>query len=91
MEGDGPGLGGGHRPGLGKSGKSEFPSGWSDDRILHEVSDSATDPGLKWSKPDPRGYISATKTVDGVNVKVVVDTKTGRIVTGYPKNTPRNP
>ena len=29
---------GGHRPGTGFPGKSEFPSGWSDDRIIHEIS-----------------------------------------------------
>ncbi|NIR13143.1 MAG: EndoU domain-containing protein, partial [Desulfobacterales bacterium] len=89
LDGDGPGKGGGHRFGTGKPGKSEFPSDWSDEKIIHEVSDIATDPKLKWSKPDSRGYSSTTKTVDGVDVKVVVDKNSGRIVTGYPTNTPR--
>jgi hypothetical protein len=83
--------GGGHRPGTGKSGKSEFPKGWSDEKILDAVSDVATDPNVAWSKPDKRGYITGTKTIDGVDVKVVFDTKNGRIVTGYPTNVPRNP
>ena len=33
-----------HRFGAGKPGKTEFPAGWSDQKILHEVSDVATDP-----------------------------------------------
>ena len=33
-----------HMAGVGKSGKTEFPSSWSNDRILHNVSDVATDP-----------------------------------------------
>lgn len=90
LDGDGPGSGG-HGPGRGISGKSEFPSNWSDDRVLHEISDIATDPNVKFSKPDGRGYSTGTKTVDGVDVKVVVDQKKGRIVTGYPTNVPRNP
>ncbi|MBB3059990.1 hemagglutinin repeat-containing protein [Microbulbifer rhizosphaerae] len=90
LEGDGPGKGGGHRYGTGKPGKSEFPGNWSDEKILHEISDIATDPKLNWSKPDRRGYIAASKMVEGIQIKVVVDTKSGRVVTGYPTNTPRN-
>ena len=89
LEGDA--TGGGHRPGTGIPGKSEFPQGWSDEKILDAVSDVATDPNVIWSKPDKRGYITGIKTIDGVDVKVVFDTKNGRIVTGYPTNLPRNP
>jgi RHS repeat-associated protein len=88
---DGDSTGGGHRPGTGKPGKSEFPNGWSDDRIKGEISDIATDPETKWSNPDKRGYITGSGTRDGVDIKVVYDTKGGRIVTGYPTNRPRNP
>ncbi|MCA8985892.1 MAG: EndoU domain-containing protein, partial [Planctomycetaceae bacterium] len=89
LEGDA--TGGGHRPGTGISGKSEFPSGWSDAKILESISDIATDPTVVWSKPDKRGYITGTKTIDGIDIKVVYDTKNQRIVTGYPTNVPRNP
>jgi len=41
---DGDATGGGHRAGTGNPGKSEFPAGWSDDKIIHEISDVATDP-----------------------------------------------
>ncbi len=88
---DGDATGGGHRPGTGIPRKSEFPKGWSDDRILDAVSDVATDPKVVWSRPDKRGYITGTKTIDGIDIKVVFDTKNGRIVTGYPTNVPRNP
>jgi RHS repeat-associated protein len=92
LAGDGPGKGGGHRFGTGKPNKSEFPANWSDDKILHEVSDIASDPNVRnWSKPDSRGYSTGTKTIDGVDIKVVLDTKNNRIVSGYPTNTPRNP
>ena len=91
LDGDGPGKGGGHRPGTGKSGKSEFPANWNDDKILGEVSDIATDPSVTWSKPDSRGYITGAKTVDGVDVFVVYDKKKCRIVSGFPTSLPGNP
>jgi RHS repeat-associated protein len=88
---DGDATGGGHAPGTGIPGKSEFPATWSNDQILNTISDIATDPDQVWSPPDSRGYVTTTATVDGVDIKVVVDTNKGRIVTGYPTNLPRNP
>ena len=88
---DGDATGGEHGAGRGIPNKSEFPSGWSDDWVLHEVSDIATDPAVNFSKPDGRGYSGGSKTVDGIDVKVVVDQKKGRIVTGYSTDIPRNP
>jgi RHS repeat-associated protein len=90
LDGDGP-KSGGHRYGTGKPGKSEFPQHWSDQKIEHEISDIATDPHVSWSKPDARGYISGSGMRDGVQVKVIVDTIQGRVVTGYPTNLPKNP
>ncbi len=89
LEGDS--TGGGHAPGVGRSGKSEFPSDWSDARILHEISDIATDPAQSWTPPNSRGYITSSRMSGNVNIKVVFDTKNSRIVTGYPTNLPRNP
>ncbi len=43
LDGDGP-TSRGHRSGTGKPGKTEFPAIWSDDKIMHEISDIATDP-----------------------------------------------
>jgi hypothetical protein len=88
---DGDATGGGHAPGTGIPGKSEFPASWSNDQILDTISDISTDPDQVWSPPDSRGYTTTTATVDGVDIKVVYDTQNGRIVTGYPTNLPRNP
>lgn len=82
---------GGHRPGTGFPGKSEFPAGWSDQEIKEAISDIATDPSTSWSKPDSRGFVSGTGNRGGIDILVVVDTHKGRIVTGYPPNLPRNP
>jgi hypothetical protein len=42
LDGDGPGHGGHRWPG--QPGKTPFPLSWSDNRIMHNVSDIATDP-----------------------------------------------
>lgn len=86
---DGDKTGGGHRPGTGKPGKSEFPSGWSDDRIKGEISDVATDPASSRS-PGRNGREVVRGTRGGVDIEVIVEPN-GRIVTGYPTNVPRNP
>jgi hypothetical protein len=80
---------GGHRPGTGFPGKSEFPSGWSDGRILHEISDIATDPSATRIVQGSRTVVTGTR--DGVDIRVVIDNTTGEIVTGYPTNMPINP
>ena len=86
---DGDRTGGGHRPGTGKPGKSEFPQGWSDDRIMHEISDVATDPSLTRQR-QRGGRTVVTGTRDGIDIKVVQEAD-GSIVTGHPTNVPRNP
>jgi len=92
LDGDGPNAGGGHRHGTGKPGKSEFPANWSDDKIKGEVSDVATDPGSARTT-QPNGRINVQGTRDGVDITVIVEpsSRGGRIVTGFPTNTPRNP
>ncbi|MDX3775804.1 EndoU domain-containing protein, partial [Chromatiaceae bacterium AAb-1] len=91
LDGDGP-KGGGHRYGTGIPGKSEFPQSWSDERIMYVVSDIATDPNISWTPPHPtNGYVTGSKVVEGVDVKVIYDPAKGRVVSAYPTNTPRNP
>ena len=86
---DGDATGGGHRPGTGHPGKSEFPTGWSDDKIMHEISDIATDPSL--TSTTGRGGRTVTNgTRDGIDIRVVQE-KNGDIVSGFPTNVPRNP
>ncbi len=89
---DGDATGGGHRPGTGKPGKSEFPSNWSDDKIRGEISDVATDPNSTRT-PGRGGRTIVQGTRDGIDITVVVESgsKGGRIVTGFPTNVPRNP
>lgn len=90
LDGDGP-ASGGHRFGTGVPGKSEFPKSWSDEKILSTISDIATDPKTQWPSPDGRGYQTGSGNRDGINIKVVYDKVKGRVVTGYPTNTPKNP
>jgi filamentous hemagglutinin len=91
LYGDGP-TSGGHLSGVGKPGKSEFPATWGAQDITNAISDIATDPRTQWSAPNPgNGYITGTGTINGVDIRVVVDPNRGRIVTGYPTNLPRNP
>jgi hypothetical protein len=85
---DGDSTGGGHRYGTGIPGKSEFPKEWSDDKIMNEISDIATDPSAKRT-PSRGGRTVIDSTRDGIDVRVVVD-KNGNIITGFPTNVPRN-
>lgn len=84
-----------HRSGAGKPGKTEFPPNWSEDDILHHVSDVATDPvsitGVgKWNSP----YVIGSR--DGVDIRVdfyplMHPSFPGKIPTAYPTNTVPNP
>ena len=84
-----------HRAGAGKPGKTEFPASWSDDRVLHQVSDVATDPNStwgvgKWDSP----YAIGVR--DGIEIRVDFypashPTHAGKISTAYPINVPANP
>ena len=91
--GDGPTSGGHLWPG--NPGKTAFPQNWSADRIMHEVSDIATDPALAWVRQTGPAGSYYTKAGDparffvvgergGVNVKVIVEPFGEGIITGYP-------
>ena len=87
---DGDARGGGHRPGRGVPGKSEFPRGWSDDAIVAAIEDVANDPAsARRFEADGRTVVTGRR--DGVDIRVVVERDGRSIVTGYPTNTPRNP
>jgi RHS repeat-associated protein len=85
---DGDATGGGHRAGTGLPGKSEFPASWSDQKILHDISDIATDPNARQVSDNGRVRV-VEGTRDGLNIEVVV--RNGQIITAYPTNVPRNP
>ena len=86
---DGDASGGGHRNGTGRPGKSEFPAGRSDDSIIHDISDIATDPSLP-SRAGRGGRTVTDGTRNGVEIRVIQE-RDGDIVTGFPTNTTRNP
>ncbi len=85
-----------HKSGAGKEGKTEFPSNWSDDRIIHQISDVATDPNAIQGV-DNRGTPFAVGVRDGVSIKVTffpdklpngqAHPKAGQISSGYTLST----
>lgn len=81
-------FGGGHRPGTGFPNKSEFPAGWSDDRIMHSISDVATDPSLIWRPGNKPGDFFVNGTRGGIDIEVLI--RNNQIWTGYPTNVIRN-
>ncbi|MGU7771830.1 EndoU domain-containing protein [Burkholderia sp. MR1-5-21] len=87
----GDATGGGHLwPG--SPGKSAFPESWSASKVMNAVSDIATDP-LVSEAVQSNGRIVKNGTIDGVNIRVVLESpsKGGGIVTAFPTNVPRNP
>lgn len=86
---DGDRTGGGHRPGSGASGKSEFPPGWSDDRIIAAIEEVANSPAsARTLGRDNRMVVDGIR--DGVTIRVVIGSDGHTVVTGYPTNVPRN-
>ena len=89
LDGDGKG-GGGHGPGRGTPKKSEFPSGWSDDKVIDAIMDVANDEKSMRSRAGrDRTFVNGTR--DGVDIEVVIDADGKTVVTAYPTNVPRNP
>lgn len=87
----GDATGGGHLfPG--GAGKSAFPQSWSADRIMHEISDVATDP-LSSFVTGRGGRAVVNGTRDGIDFRVILGSprEGGGIITGFPTNVPRNP
>lgn len=81
-------YGGGHRGGTGFPGKSEFPTSWSDNQVMHHISDVVTDPASQIVRTQGRDvFVRGTR--DGIDIEVLI--RNGEIWTGYPTNVPRNP
>lgn len=84
----GDATGGGHLwPGA--SGKTPFPQSWSGNKIMHVLSDIATDPAAWVNAVTRGGRAQLIGSYDGVDILVVVSDDD--IITGYPLNLPRNP
>ena len=91
----GDATGGGHLwPGA--PGKTAFPSTWSKEQIMHNVSDLATDSTAAWTQLTGKAgadFTASGKPVrwavdgvrDGVPVRVIVEPRGEGIITAYPK------
>jgi filamentous hemagglutinin len=87
LEGDA--TGGGHQwPGL--FGKTPFPEEWSGARIMHEISDIATDPSARENAIPQGSRTVLTGFREGVEIRVIVSSANGEIIHGYPTNMLRN-
>jgi hypothetical protein len=86
-----------HAPGSGVSGKTEFPSNWDEQRILHNISDVATDPNSRRVTSSHGTQVYGVR--DGVEIRVDLypdnhPRYAGQISTGFPvagPNVPVNP
>ncbi len=82
--------GGGHKFGVGKPCKSEFPKNWDDAKITSTVERIAANDNLNWKRGD-NGYYVVDDMVENVKVRVVVSGDKNTIITAYPLNGKRNP
>ena len=84
LDGDGAEGGGGHRHGVGKPGKTEFPASWEDEKIIVNVLDVARRPDKPPIRQDWNDTWLCTGTRDNVDVSAVVE-RSGKILTGWPE------
>ena len=81
---DGDSTGGGHRHGTGKPGKTEFPAGWNDKKIIDNALDVTRKPDNPPVRQDRNDTWLCSGTRANVEVSVVVE-RSGEIVTGWPE------
>jgi hypothetical protein len=81
---DGDSTGGGHRHGTGKPGKTEFPAGWSDEKITDALLDVARRPDKPPVRQDRNDTWLCGGTRANVEVSVVV-ARSGEVVSGWPE------
>lgn len=84
LDGDADGSGGGHRHGVGKPGKTEFPASWDDEKVIATVLDVARKPDKPPTRQDWNDTWLCTGTRDNVEVSTVVE-RSGNILTGWPE------
>ncbi len=83
-------TGGGHKYGMNKPCKSEFPKSWNDDKIISNIKRVASNDNAKW-KEQHNGYYVSEIMEEGVKIRVVLGDKKRNIITAYPVETKRNP
>jgi hypothetical protein len=84
LDGDADGGGGGHRHGVGKPGKTEFPANWSDEKVISTVLDVARKPDKPPTRQDWNDTWLCAGTRDNVEVTAVIE-RSGDILTGWPE------
>ena len=84
LDGDGIEGGGGHRHGVGKPGKTEFPASWDDEKIITTVLDVVRKPDKPPTHQDWNDTWLCTGTRDNVEVSAVVE-RSGNILAGWPE------
>ena len=90
LYGDPSGGGGGHKAGIGKTGKTEFPPSWTDDEIITAIEHVANDIGSS-RVVKSTGRTECENHYNGQDIKVIVENDGVSIVTGFPINVPKNP
>lgn len=83
-------TGGGHKHGINKACKSEFPKHWNDQKIIATIKKVAANDNLHWQKQN-NGYYVAEEKHDAINVRVVLGRQQKKVITAYPTNVKRNP
>ena len=79
-----PGGGGGHRHGVGKPGKTEFPASWHDKKIIDTVVDVVRRPDSPPVLQNRNNRWICSGTRDGVEVTAIV-LRSGEIWTAWPE------
>ena len=87
-------TGGGHLyPGI--NGKSCFPKSWDADKIMHYLSDIATDPKIRWQQISGKIGAQVTRNGlpvryqaigvrEGISIKTIIEPGGEGIITGFP-------
>lgn len=83
-------TGGGHKHGVNKPCKSEFPASWSDQKIIETVNTIAANDNTNW-KQQENGYMVSDTKIENFKIRVVLDPEEPEIITAYPTNVRRNP
>jgi hypothetical protein len=79
-----PGGGGGHRHGVGKPGKTEFPASWDDEKIIGHVLEVVRRPDSAPVLQHRNNRWICSGTRDGVEVTAIV-LRSGEIWTAWPE------
>jgi hypothetical protein len=83
LDGDATG-GGGHRHGVGKPGKTEFPADWNDERIVGSILEVVRHPSQPPVHQDWNNRWLCVGVRDEVEISVVVQ-RTGEVWTAWPE------